>query len=305
VTSPLRLDRDEQIRVAALARAAELRRQWDDHVPAAEIECGFEFEGQRVRLVGPGMGIFKPRQLGDGPISVRTQLASSYADEPLEGGAGLRYDFAPRAREYDNDGLKRLCALGRPLIYLIQVAPRARGSEYAILAPVFVAGWDDRRRTFEISFHAVPALSPIPTEVGEYVGSDRVEPAYRMQELRARLHQAHFRRLVLQAYRHRCSVCELRVRPLLDAAHIVPDHEAGDASVQNGLGLCVLHHRAFDRGLLRVRPDYTVRIAPEASPPGDDFAVRALREFDGGRLVLPRDRALWPSRDALERIASA
>jgi putative restriction endonuclease len=171
---------------------------------------------------------------------------------------------------------------------------------------VFVAGWDDRRRTFEISFHAASVLpSASAGAVAERAARDRVEPAYRMVELRARLHQAHFRRLVLQAYRHRCSVCELRVRPLLDAAHIVPDREAGDASVQNGLGLCVLHHRAFDRGLLRVRPDYTVEIAPAASPRGDEFAARALQDFDGSRIVLPRDRAMWPSPDALQRIATA
>ncbi|MBK8979645.1 MAG: HNH endonuclease [Planctomycetes bacterium] len=300
------LDRNEQIRLAALARAEELRRQWDDRVPAREIERGFDFGGHRVRFVGPGMGIFKPRQLTDGPITVRTQLASSYDDEPLEAGAGLRYDFAPPAREYDNDGLKRLCELGRPLIYLIQVAPRAQGSEYAILAPVFVTGWDDARRTFEISFRAARSLTLAQGDaIAERPARDRVEPAYRMVELRARLYQAHFRRLVLQAYRHRCTVCELRVRPLLDAAHIVPDRDGGDASVQNGLGLCVLHHRAFDRGLLRVRPDYTVDVAPTAVPRGDDFAARTLLEFHGRHIVLPRDRALWPSAEALHRIATA
>lgn len=304
----LALDRNEQIRLGVLAHVDELRRRWDDHVPATELEHGYEFEGEQIRLVGPGMGIFKPKQLADGPITLRTQLASVYRDAPLESGAGLRYDFAPPAREYDNDGLKRLCELRRPLVYLIQVAPKSQGSEYAIISPVFVTDWDDQRRLFDIAF-SVRAMRRLASAGADHVAEreavDRVEPAYRMVELRARLHQAHFRRLVLGAYRQRCAVCELRVRPLLDAAHLVPDHAGGEASVQNGLGLCVLHHRAFDRGVLRVRPDYTVAIDRHVVRDGDAFAGLALRDFEGRRISLPRGRDQWPSQEALLRLSTA
>src|SRR5690606_5413824 len=136
-------------------------------------------------------------------------------------GAGIEYEFAPPAREYDNVGLARLVDLRRPLIYLIQVAPRSHGSEYAIVAPVFVTGRDDAKRRFAIAL-SPPQGAWSTDQVADRISVDRVEPAYRMVELKARLHQAHFRKLVLRAYRQRCAVCALRVRPLLDAAHIVP-----------------------------------------------------------------------------------
>ncbi|HUG42214.1 MAG TPA: hypothetical protein VMM12_17235 [Longimicrobiales bacterium] len=40
-----------------------------------------------------------------------------------------------------------------------------------------------------------------------------------------RMHQASFRDRVLRAYRESCSVCQLGHAELLDAAHILPDHQ--------------------------------------------------------------------------------
>lgn len=300
----VQLDTDERLRVAALVQADALRREWGDRVPAYEIENGFSVDGERIRFVGPGMGVFKPKQLTDGPISIRTSLAASYRDEPARLGQGIRYDFAPRAREYDNDGLKRLCELGRPLIYLIQVAPRNQGSEYAIVSPVFVVGWDESRRTFDVAFRPHQQLDHPPAMAGrvrDRAPPDLVVPEYRIVELRARLHQAHFRRLVLHAYRQRCAVCELQIRPLLEAAHIVPDSDGGSASVNNGLGLCVLHHRAFDCGILGVTTDFTVSIDDERLHANDRFAEQALRFFDGRLIALPRREEDRPSPEALSR----
>lgn len=300
----MQLAHDERLRLAALSHAERLREAFDDHVPAREFEQGFEFEGQRVRLVGPGMGIFKPKQLDDGPISIRSSLASRYSDEPAADGSSLRYDFAPRAREYDNDGLKRLCELGRPLIYLIQVAPKRLGSEYAIVAPVYVVGWTESARRFEIALRPSWAEASREGLVSE-VAPSLVERAYRHVELAVRLHQAHFRRAVLAAYRQRCAVCELAIRPLLDAAHILPDAAGGEPRVENGLGLCVLHHRAFDRDLLRVTPEYTIRIDASLAGAADAFAREALLAFEGRRLTVPREERLRPSPEALARRAGA
>lgn len=300
----MQLAHDERLRLAALAHAARLREAFDDHVPARELVRGFDFEGQRVQLVGPGMGIFKPKQLGDGPLSIRSSLASRYSDEPTADGASLRYDFAPRAREYDNDGLKRLCKLGRPLIYLIQVAPKRLGSEYAIVAPVYVVDWTESARRFEIALRPSSAEASREGLVSE-ISPSPIERAYRHAELAVRLHQAHFRRAVLAAYRQRCAVCELAIRPLLDAAHILPDAAGGEPRVENGLGLCVLHHRAFDRDLLRVTPEYTIRIDANVAGTGDAFAREALIAFEGRRLTVPREERLRPSPEALARRVGA
>jgi putative restriction endonuclease len=45
----------------------------------------------------------------------------------------------------------------------------------------------------------------------------------------------------MRAYRHRCAICTLRERELVQAAHIVPDiEEQGIAAVVNGLALCAI-----------------------------------------------------------------
>ena len=67
-----------------------------------------------------------------------------------------------------------------------------------------------------------------------------------------------FRRRVLAAYENRCAVCGLQMQ-LVDAAHIVPvKHSSSNDETNNGLCLCVLHHRAFDQGLIAVLPDYKI-----------------------------------------------
>ncbi len=61
---------------------------------------------------------------------------------------------------------------------------------------------------------------------------------------------------------------------------------------RNGLALCKLHHAAFDRHFLGVRPDLTVELRPDV-----------LREPDGPMLrygLLPRDPALRPNREFME-----
>ncbi|MPZ54406.1 MAG: hypothetical protein GEU79_17050 [Acidimicrobiia bacterium] len=74
--------------------------------------------------------------------------------------------------------------------------------------------------------------------------------------VRQRRHQASFRVSVLAAYRERCSICRIRHRPLLDAAHILPDREGGVPEVTNGLSLCKIHHSAFDARILGLRPEH-------------------------------------------------
>lgn len=50
-----------------------------------------------------------------------------------------------------------------------------------------------------------------------------------------------------------CSVCRLRHRELLDAAHIVSDRMGGLMHVTNGLSMCKIHHAAVDANLLGIR----------------------------------------------------
>ncbi len=50
-------------------------------------------------------------------------------------------------------------------------------------------------------------------------------------------------------------MCRLKHVDLLDAAHILSDSDGGQPVVTNGLSLCKIHHAAYDRGIVGVRPD--------------------------------------------------
>ena len=96
-----------------------------------------------------------------------------------------------------------------------------------------------------------------------------------------------FREVVLQAYKSRCALCELDVQvdgqPIgIEAAHIKWHSARGPAQVENGMTLCVLHHKFFDSGLFTVLSDLTVQVGGLAV---GDSVEESLNKY--GKLVLP------------------
>ena len=55
-------DRDTLLRVAAFEHVRTLSEIYD-HLTANELRPGFIFDGERIPLVNPQRGIFKPRQM--------------------------------------------------------------------------------------------------------------------------------------------------------------------------------------------------------------------------------------------------
>lgn len=100
---------------------------------------------------------------------------------------------------------------------------------------------------------------------------------------------------MLAAYRERCAVCILRIRPLLDAAHIIPDRDPKPTLIVNeGLSLCSIHHRSFDAGILRYDQKFTMRVELPEGVKAGEAEKSMLLAFDGQPLTLPTDPKLWP-----------
>lgn len=121
---------------------------------------------------------------------------------------------------------------------------------------------------------------------------DEPPPEEERYDLTRRLRrQASFRPAVLAAYSERCAVCAFDVRlagePVaVDAAHIHWHRDAGPADVRNGMALCVMHHRLFDRGAFTVLANYRVFVFGRATGMG---VHEALLRFHEQRLrVLPK-----------------
>ena len=73
----------------------------------------------------------------------------------------------------------------------------------------------------------------------------------------------------MQAYEHKCAVCGFNVRVgntlvAPEAAHI-KWHQAGGPDVEeNGIALCALHHKLFDRGAFTVSPELKIQVSDRA-----------------------------------------
>ena len=293
---------ETRIRLEAIHYVRDLRERWVA-VPSSEVQQ-FSTGGRRVFLKGQ-QGIFKPAELTE-PLSITSTLDSPYTDDPIEGSRVL-YDFLPPSREYENTGLKRCAELEVPLIYFLQVKRRPN-PEYVIFAPVFVVGWDDTARRFLVDLSeqrpgetaAPPALTrqltlpavrtpESPMEIRE------LSKTYGVTSVQRRLYHARFRNAVLRAYRERCAVCGLRLRPLLDAAQVSGQHDPQPSvDVRDGIALCATHFRAFDAHILRYDDQYRVHIAlPDRFTPGEG-EMTMLLAFEGRKLLLPADEEKRP-----------
>lgn len=84
---------------------------------------------------------------------------------------------------------------------------------------------------------------------------------------KARKRDTNFRLEVLDAYREQCAFCgfDSRLRDSaigIDAAHIMMHSQGGKDTIDNGLALCVLHHRLFDRGAMGISDDMLLLVSP-------------------------------------------
>ena len=263
-----------------------------DVLPRELLAQGFEFEGQRVPLVGP-QGIFKPRLL-ELPISITTVYNGPYSDAPDKDGNWLYKYRGTDSNHRDNVGLRRAMSEKVPLIYFIGIG---RG-RYLTIFPVFIVDDDPRALTFKVLADDSSAIS-IEPQVND---ADDGRRRYITAEVRVRLHQRDFREKVLRAYKEQCACCRLRHLELLDAAHIVSDtDEGGEALISNGISLCKLHHAAFDSNILGIRPDYVIEIKKEIMEEEDGPVLRyGLQGLHQTLLTLPLSKSSYPDPQRLE-----
>lgn len=109
-----------------------------------------------------------------------------------------------------------------------------------------------------------------------------------------------FRERVLVAYERRCAICSYDVRlgdrPLgLEAAHIKWHQAGGPDTEPNGLALCTLHHKLFDRGAFTISEHHEVEVSELVS--GHAGLDASLLRHHRKPLNAPIRAAYAPSED--------
>ena len=275
------------VRRAAMAYLAERTADSGGVVTRAELES-FHYAGEPLKLIDQSRGIRNPRQLA-ATLSILAQPKGPYDDVETENGL-IRYayrDGDPNGG--DNRKLRRAAELGVPLVLLRGIAPGV----FVPVFPVYVVADDPEKRHVEIAVD-----ESLRFLAGRTPTVDTREYAERLTRLR--LHQPVFRAQVLRAYERSCAICRLKHVDLLDAAHILSDAAGGQPIVPNGLSLCKIHHAAYDRDIVGIRPDYTVEVRPDVLLEIDGPMLRhGLQDVHGWRLELPRRPADHPDRELL------
>lgn len=140
-----------------------------------------------------------------------------------------------------------------------------------------------------VGFGSDSSAREFPTLVREPARRRRMIVFRRPRSLR-------FRREVVQAYDERCAICEFDLRMNdellgLEAAHIQWHSHKGPDIVSNGLALCLLHHRALDRGALGLKAKGDgFRVLVSSQVRWRSPAASRLVDFSGQLIRPPRDQ---------------
>ena len=112
----------------------------------------------------------------------------------------------------------------------------------------------------------------------------------------------HFRDRILNAYENQCAVCGFNVRVgnalvALEAAHIKWHQAGGPDREENGIALCALHHKLFDRGAFTLSKDMKVMVSDRAY--GTKGFNEWLMAFHGKSIAQPQRPSFFPEPNFL------
>ena len=158
-----------------------------------------------------------------------------------------------------------------PIVYQIYHEKRER---YDMLP---IAKWNEKMQKLEIEDEE-EIRKRFPYKNREWTEKVEKKP-YRKQ--------GKFRKEVLSAYGATCAVCGLHEPSILRAAHIVPVAKGGVDDITNGICLCTNHELAFDKGLIKIRPDGKVEVKSSE--------LKGIYD----KILFPKDKQNWPDKDYL------
>ncbi len=155
--------------------------------------------------------------------------------------------------------------------------------------------WDEFNQDWEkLSFISEELLAQFKGKSIEEVSSIDISDLPLGEEretiVRVRVNQNFFRSSILTAYNSTCCITGLAIPELLNASHIVPwaVDTQNRVNPRNGLCLNAIHDRAFDRGLLTITPDYTVKLSSSIKTlQNDETTKNLLFRYEGIKITMP------------------
>lgn len=121
-----------------------------------------------------------------------------------------------------------------------------------------------------------------------------------LQAFDTKTRSSNFRINILRAYEYKCAVCGFDVKlgdsPVaLEASHIKWQKAGGPDEAVNGLALCSLHHKLFDRGAFTLSKQRQILVSDDAH--GTKGFQEWLMDFHGQKINFPQRRSYYPDME--------
>ena len=304
---------DQRIRQAAFAyvRARWAEAQRRGFLDKEQLRPGvFECDGKPFSLIHPQWGGYRPRT----PMRMSHLLSllstrrgaikygTSVPKIPAQGEShsfdyflieGLSPDHF--RNQYMHDAWEQQV----PIFLFLETDPQS-SSQSPCFVPTLahIASWEPEKRRVKVRYGSID-ISVTNLDVAD----NTLQRRYARAEHKQRVHQQKFRDNLKHAYRGRCAISNLSESELLEAAHIIPDHQGGQPKTSNGLLLSKIHHAAFDEDLIGITPDYFVKVSrrllEQDSRQSDLLAL--LKKIDGKLIHLPRRKKDRPNQESLKK----
>jgi len=135
-------------------------------------------------------------------------------------------------------------------------------------------------------FHAKPSIPEKEEIIAIKIPTGETEKKVLVNQ---RIYQDFFRRSVLSSHNNRCCISAVENPQLLVAGHIIPWSESEEHRLnpENGLALCVLFDRAFDRGLMTIDEQFKVVYSKQIRSSANVFVKSSLLIYEGKKITLP------------------
>ena len=153
----------------------------------------------------------------------------------------------------------------------------------------------------ELTFDIIQSLldAHFPPSLHEDI-LQAVDIEFPFQAFDTRTRTSNFRKNVLRVYEYKCAVCGFDVKlgdtPIaLDACHIKWQKAGGPDEAVNGLALCVMHHKLFDRGAYTLSKRLEILVSDDAH--GTKGFQEWLMDFHGQTINFPQRPTYYPEMD--------
>lgn len=167
--------------------------------------------------------------------------------------------------------------------------------------PVWNEFWDNPEKlAFESERLFAERAGKTIEEFEELDERDLPKGKERETVIRQRVNQSFFREAVLTSYLNKCCITGIGNTPLLEACHISgwAEDENNRTNPKNGLCMTPTFHRAYDKYLIAVSPDYEITISEQMIEKTlDEQTRRFLASLQHKKIMMPEKFA--PERDLL------